>query len=266
MKLFKKIFIMISLIVALVYLFVASSLGYIPVVSKWLGTDKPKDLGIRYTAEDKASARAKSQLEYLELPADTPVEESIVRKGSRPVTTSWSSAEMTALLNDRPWKYWPINNVQLKINDDGTAELSGILNKEKFGNYATAIGIPATIAKSAATFMPANSAFYVRAKTSLENNEVKDFDLQSITYGKIKIPASMILSYNSNKMISSADAASATDPFSDVVKFGSKKEAIINFINDRLSLITGFFAKTAYFKDGKLNFDGTLSQSEATVR
>jgi hypothetical protein len=266
MKLFKKIFIMISLIVAVVYLFVASSLGYIPGVSKWLGTDKPKDLGVRYTVEDKASARAKSQLEYLELPAYTPVEESIVRKGSRPITTSWNSAEMTALLNDRPWLYWPIKNVQLKINDDGTAELSGVVDKVKFGNYATAVGIPATIAKAAATFMPANSAFYIKAKTSLENNVVKDFDIQSLTYGKIIIPPSMILSYNYSKIISSADAASPTDPFAEVVKYSSKKEAIISFISDRLSLITGFYAKSAYFKDGNLYFNGTLSQSEATVR
>ena len=263
---FKKIFIMISLIVAVVYLFIASSLGYIPGVSKWLGTDKPKDLGIRYTDADRASARAKSQLVYLELPEGTPVEESIVRMGSRPITTSWSSPEMTALLNDRPWRYWPIKNVQLRINNDGTAELSGIVNKEKFGNYAAAIGIPSTIAKAAATFMPANLAFYVKAKTSLENNMVKDFDIQSVTYGRIIIPPSMILSYNYNKIISSANAASPTDAFSSVVKYNTKKESIVSFINDRLSQITGFYAKSAYFKDGKLNFDGTLSETEATVR
>jgi len=262
--LFKKIFIMISLIVAVVYLFIASSLGYIPGVSKWLGTDKPKDLGIRYTDADRASARAKSQLVYLELPVNTAVEDSIVRKGSRPITTSWSSSEMTALLNDRPWRYWPIKDVQLKINNDGTAELSGIVNKEKFGNYAVAVGIPRELAKSAATLMPANSAFYVKAKTSLENNEVKDFDIQSVTYGKIIIPPSMLLSLRSNKYVDSSFAAE--DPLAEVTKFSSKKDAIINFINGRLAGITGFFAKSAYFKDGNLYFDGNLSESEATLR
>lgn len=261
---FKKIFIVISLIVILVFLFVISSLGYIPGLSRWIGAEKPKDLGIRYTDADLVSARAKSQLVYLELPATTAVEDSIVRKGSRPIVTSWNSSEMTALLNDRPWRYWPIRDVQLRIDNDGTAELSGIVNKEKFGNYAIAVGIPRELAKTAAALMPANSAFYVKAKTSLENNEVKDFDIQSVTYGKIIIPPSMLLSLQSNKFVNSATAAA--DPFAEVTKFGSKKEAIISFINDRLLGITGFFAKSAYFKNGNLYFDGKLSESEATLR
>jgi hypothetical protein len=53
-----------------------------------LGAERPKDLGIKYTDEDRTSARAKSQIEYTELPSNTPAEQSFVFSGSREVTNS----------------------------------------------------------------------------------------------------------------------------------------------------------------------------------
>lgn len=263
MKIFKRIMAWLGILIVLAIIYVLTGFGYMPGLSKVLGTQKPKDLGITYTAENKTSAREKSQLVYLELPANTSIEQSIVRSGSRPVTTSWDSAEMTALMNDRPWRYWPIKEVQLRIDDDGTAELSGVVIKEKLKNYAVAIGVPREVAKGILSLLPANSAFYVKAKTSLAENKVKDFDIQAVSYGKISIPVNLLLSRSSNDYV---DSAVAVDEVSELSKYSGKKAAIINFINDRLSQITGFYAKSAYFKDGKLNFDGTLSETEATVR
>lgn len=263
MKTFGRIIGWLILAVFLVIIYIVGALGYIPGLSKVLGAEKPRDLGITYTETDFASARAKSQLQYLELPSTTPPEQSIVRAGTRPITTSWNSAEMTSLLNNRPWKYWPISDVQVRINDDGSAELSGVVDRDILKGYAAAIGVSPEVATGTISFMPPKSAFYVKAVTSLKENKVDKFEIQSVTYGKVNIPVDILLSQHKNNMINKAAAADAT---SELSKYSGKRAAIISFINERLSKITGFYAKSASFNQGKLNFDGNLSETEATSR
>jgi hypothetical protein len=261
MKKSTKIVLGVLLVIVLAIVLFLGFLGYIPGLSGLLGAHKPRDLGVTYTKADFNAARGKSQVEYAALPSSTPAESSIVRSGSRPVTTSWNSAEMTSLLNDRPWKYWPIKSVQLKINNDGTAEMSGIVMKDKLGGYAAAIGVPSKVADRAVSLLPSNAAFYVKAKTSLTNNQVSDFDIQSVQLGRMSIPTNLLLS--EARLVQSALAADTIT--SELSKYSGKKAAIVNFINGRLGKITGFFAKRAYFSEGKLNFDGTLSETEAMV-
>ena len=262
----KKLLLLLAVLFLLVFLgivFVFGSLGYIPGLSKLLGAEKPRDLGVKYTEEDYKSARAKSQLEYATLPENTPITQSFQFSGTRKVNTSWNSAEMTALMNDRPWKYWPIENVQLKINDDGTAELSGIVIKEKLEGYGIAIGVPEEVVATVVDFLPPTPTFYLKGKTSLENNEVKDFEFSSVYLGKMPLPVDTLMSLLKN---STPHPTYAADPASELSKYKGKREAIINFINEKLSSLPGFNAKKAYFDDGKLYFDGSLSAKEATVK
>lgn len=258
-----KIFLWILICVVIGVVLVLGFLGYIPGLSQALGANKPKDLGITYTSADKTAARAKSHVVYEELSTNTPVSSSIVRSGTRPINTSWSSQEITALMNDRPWKYWPIKDVQLKINNDGSAELSGIVIKEKLSGYAQAIGVSQNVSETIINFLPNDPAFYVKANTSLTDNQVSNFDIQSVSLGKFPIPVNILLS---NTPASHIDRALAQDIVGELSKYSGKKAAVVNFINNRLSQITGFYAKKAYFKDGKLNFLGNLSEKEATVR
>ena len=237
-------------------------LGYIPGLSSLLGATKPRDLGVTYTEADFAAARSKSQLEYAALPSETPPDQSVQRSGSRPVTASWSSAEMTSLMNDRPWRYWPLKDTQLKINDDGTAELAGVVVREKLKGYAAAIGVPQAVTDKVVSLLPANAAFYVKAKTSLTDNQVSDFDIQSVYLGRMPIPVDTLMSFRPSLV----GRAFAQGIAGELAKYSGKKAAVVGFINDRLSKITGFYAKRAYFADGELRFDGTLSEKESTVR
>lgn len=263
MKGFSKVFLIILICLIIGVVGLLGFLGYIPGLSSVMGANKPKDLGITYTEADKASAREKSQVVYAELPSNTPAESSIVRSGSRAVNTSWSSAEMTALMNNRPWRYWPIKDVQLRINNDGTAELSGVVLKDKLSGYFTAIGVPSEVSSTIAKFLPASSAFYVKAKTSLTDNQVSDFDIQAVSLGKISIPVNLLLSSKPAKLVGRALAQDITG---ELTKYSGKKAAVVEFINSRLAKITGFYAKKAYFSAGKLYFDGTLSEKESTLR
>lgn len=263
MKKSLKVLLVVGICLVLVAVVILGLFGYVPGLSSLLGANRPRDLGITYTEADYAAARASSQLEYEALPADTSAEQSLQRSGTRPVTATWSSAELSALMNDRPWRYWPIKDVQLRVNTDGTAELSGIVMRDKLPGYGAAIGVPQAVIDAAVKLLPPNPAFYVKAKTSLTDNKVSDFDVQSVYLGKISIPVDTLLSLYSIQVVPRAYAENIVG---ELGKYSGKKAAIVDFINTRLSKVTGFFAKRAYFGDGKLNFDGNLSAKESTQR
>ena len=239
--------------------------GLIPGLSSVLGADKPRDLGIRYTEADRTSARAKSQIVYATLPESTPPEQSRVFSGSRPVSATFSSAEITSLLNNRPWRYYPYKNMQIKFNGDGSAEVSGMLDKSKVPGYCAAIGIPKEAANFAMKFLPPNPVFYVKGRAALTNNKLSLFEPEAFELGRIPMPVSAFLALSGPKLVSSAFAASSDDMLTELSKVSNKKALIMNYINSRMASFEGFFAKSAYFAEDKLVFDGTLSKQEATV-
>jgi len=262
MKAFKIIGI-ILLVIALAVVLFLGYLGYIPGVSAIFGSNKPRDLGVKYTEEDRASARAKSQIEYTELPASTPDEQSLVRSGSRPVTADFSSAEITALMNDRPFKYWPYKDVQMKFNADGTAEVSGSLIKDRVVGYCASIGVSKEVAEKIVKYLPANTVYYVKGKAALSNNQVSVLEPSVVEIGRMSIPLNWILSQGeSNK----AYAQDADGIKTELNSYSGKKAKIVEYINTHLAGIKGFFAKSAFFEENKLHFEGNLNTEEAAVR
>jgi len=263
MKKSGKVFLSVLLLLVLIVVVFLGLSGYVPGLSNILGANKPRNLGIVFSDTDRISAREKSKLVYEALPETTPITQSIQRSGSRPVNNSWSSSEVTALLNNRPYRYWPVKNVQLKINNDGSAELSGILVISKIKGFAAGIGAPPIVAEMMEKYLPPDPAFYIKAKTALSENKVSEFEIQSAYMNKISIPVSTLLSLVKPNFIPSVYAEDVTSILS---KYSGKKQAVIDFINERLARINGFNAKKAYFKDGKLYFDGNLSEKEAVVQ
>lgn len=248
----------ISIIVVIVL--VLGWFGLIPGLSTLFGANKPKDLGVKYSEVDFNRAHAASGVSY-ETISDTPVSSSISFSGSHEANLSLNSAEMTALMNDRPWKYWPIKDVQLRINPDGTAEMSGVFNEKKLEGYAAAIGTPQAVIDRL-NLLPAEAAFYLKGTAALSNNQVSKFDITSAKMNRISIPTSLLLSMN----LLIADYAYADDVTDELSKYSGKKAAIVDFINSKLSWVSGFFAKSAQFKDGKLEFSGTLPDQELSAR
>lgn len=263
MKKSGKVWIGLLVVLILIILSMLGYLGFIPGLSSLMGVNKPKNLGILFSDSDLKSARAKSQISYGALPDTTPIEQSIQRSGKRAASISFTSEELTALLNNRPWKYWPIKDAQLKINQDGSAELSCLVIKEKLKGFAIANGIPPKAVDMGLKLIPEDPAVYVKASTALTDNHVSQFDIQSLTLGRIPLPVNKLLAIAIPKIFTTVYAE---DTISSLSKYSGKKQIIINFINERINLIPGFYAKKAYFKEGKLFFDGTLSEREATVR
>lgn len=265
MRLIGKIFLTFILLIIITVVLGLGYLGFIPGLSTLFGSDKPRDLGVTYTETDKSDARAKSQIEYVEMSAASANTAGFELIGSRPVTAEFTSAQVTALMNNRPWKYWPYKNVQLKFNADGSAEISGIFDKSKLSGYGAKIGAPPEALEFVSKFLPSNPVFYVKMKASLVDNKVAIFEPQSFQIGRASLPVSMFLSM-APSLIKDAYAIDIGGMAGELSKVENKRALIINYINQRLALMSGFFAKSASFAENKLIFDGTLPEKESTIR
>lgn len=269
MKLIGRLFLIVFLFSIAAVIFGLGYIGYIPAIANLLGTNRPRDLGIRFTEKDRIEAHAKSGVQYGTLPASTSDVLSIQRFGRHNVDTSWTSDQASALMNNRPWKYWPYKDVQVKFNADGSAEISGGLNKTVVPNYAAAIGIPKAAVELAMKLLPPAPVFYLKMKASLKDNKVDIFEPQAFQLNRIPLPVDKLLSFNKPafQFIKPVNAQFSIDMLTDLAKVKNKRDLIITYINDRLAGYSSFFyAKEARIEENKLIYKGTLADQEATVR
>ncbi len=206
------------------------------------GTSKPKDLGITATREQADGAQAKTTVQVISLPDSTPVGESIRFEGTKPMTYSMDSQELTALaLYKTKYKYFPFHSVQIRVNPDNTVELSGLADTAKAISYATAIGFAASDVEKAMdeyNIPRTNVSFYVKGSGSVTNGAVS----LNLTGGNIAgIPVPMAL-------------------------VNSKKDAIIDVLESGMRNTPGFEAQSITFSDGKVHFTGSLSEKEYIVQ
>ncbi len=136
--------------------------GFFPGLSGLLGTDKPRDLGVKYTPGDYQSALAKIPGFKMTNAKDWCLTCPYVSKGSVPVDTEITSEEFTANLNQAT--KGPIKDAQVKFNADGTIESSGMLN------------IPQL-----------NAPIYVKGKLDQVSSRLVTFKLESLEVGRLGI-------------------------------------------------------------------------------
>lgn len=238
----KKLLTSLIIIVAvggLVGVLLVGYLGFVPGLSHWLGSDKPRDLGVKYSTEMIDQAQEKTGVEVVQLPDSTSVEASIQLSGQKEVNYSLTSQELTALAN-RSWKYFPISQVQLKINSDGSVEGSGVVDINKISAYSKAVGFSVETAektiddyKIPRMVIP----FYFKFTGNAKDNQV-NLQPQALEVGRLGIPGG-VLSENARKLS--------------------------EFLSISISRSPGFSIKTLTFSDGKMNFEGTVPEKEMIV-
>ena len=226
--------------------------GFVPGISYLAGAERPKDLGIDYSGTDRANARMKSGLQYGSLPSSTSVEESIQRIGSIELSEYFTSEELTSLLNDRPYRYWPLEDAQLRINDDNSVEVSGKIISDNLASFAEAEQIPPDLINKLESIGPKNLVFYIKGKASISESKVS-FRITRVQIGRMRIPLFVF-----NRM---GRGLSKTE-----VEVSEAAENPASPIDDWLKHFDGFGAKEAEFRDGKLFFSGSISAQELTVR
>jgi len=236
MKGFLKLF----LFLVFVIIFVAGLAVFVRDLSTILGTDKPRDLGQKITLADSTKAQAKSGVQIVELPQNTPIADSYQLSGQRTTSFTYDSTEATAIINNRPWKYYPFSNLQLRINSDGTAEISGIVNMSTFMNYAESLGYSTSDVNQALNeyhIPKINMPFYAKGTAGIIDNKVF-FNVTSFGAGRVPVPSS-ILSANQGR--------------------------IQSFAQDVVNRQKGFSAKKLVVENGQIVFDGTLPEKESVV-
>ena len=211
---------------------VVGYLGFIPGVSDLIGSNKAKDLGVTFTAADLASAKAKIGRAVTDLPSNLEGINSIKFSGSKAINAVFTSSEMTALFNDKQYKYFPLKNVQIKFNTDGTTEMAAKLIKSRLEGLTQALGIAADDVKTITDyvkFVPTDPAIYMKGKISVVNGKISQA-VSNFTVGKLDFTKQV------------QDNASS----------------ITGWFQDHILTIPGTSVKNLSTSAGKILFDGTL--------
>ena len=257
MKGFIKGVLVTIIVLAVIIVLGLGYLGFIPGVSSIFGADKPRDLGVTYTAADGDNAIKKSGRQITVLPSNLPPADSLKYSGQKAVDVSLTQAEFNAYINDK-WEYYPVTGVQVKISPDGTVEASGILRIDRFHGLADALQVPQDVrdkVKDYIKVIPGNPAFYVKGKAEVINGQITTLDFPEVQIGKFTIPQSGLPGLNQNSMFGELTLPQST--------LRALKQSTIDAIYWFFGRIPGFSVKSFNFNGGKVNFNGTLPATKA---
>jgi hypothetical protein len=186
--------VIVSLI--LIAVLVLGYIGFVPGLSDIMGANNPKDLGVTYTPTDLQNANTKLGVTIKTLPPTDIGADSLTRTGEKTLTTSFTSSELTALINDHSekWKYYPIKNVQINIHDDGEVEVSGVLQTDRFNGFADAVGISEstrTTIRPYLSYVAGNPSIYIKGTLQVSNKHAQS-NIEELQIGKLTIPADQL--------------------------------------------------------------------------
>jgi len=212
-------------------------LGFIPVLSSFMGADKPKDLGVRYTKKEYDTYIQKAQTEVIPVREVKSPAESIVYSGKKDLKQSFTQDEISARLNYAMWKYMPVANTQVRINSNGTVEFSGnvlmdrlpgFIQREGMGQYTMA---DVQKGLNYIKLLKVNPPVYVRFNGSVADNNLA-LSIQQIQVGKFNVPL-------------------------DVVHANETATSVYNSIVSKVSSLS---VKSVTFSDSQMHFDGTVPE------
>ncbi len=160
---------------------------------------QPRNLGISYSPADLASIYKKVGVVFEPLPAGTPPGKSLIVSGSHPVDQTFSSAELTAAIDNRSsqYAYFPFRHVQIRVNADGSVEGSATVNYSDAVRYLVALGVSSkNIAEGAKKFtIPnANLPVYLKVNGSIAGNTSRIM-VEQAQIARISVPQDLVTQY-----------------------------------------------------------------------
>jgi hypothetical protein len=231
----RKLLVIVLVVAVLIVLTPLTLLGLVPGLSPLVGAGQ-KDLGIKVTSADSAAVLAKLGTQVVSTTSGD-----FKLEGKKDVALSLDSKELSANSNNKVWKNYPLKNVQIRINSDGTVEGSAILVVSKLMPYAVALGYSESQIKDAMNqyhIPQVEVPIYLMGKGSVINDKVS-VEAQVAKIGAIALPSDILAKGND-------EAQSVLD---DVI---SKHSA-------------NFHAESLTFSDGKMNFKGYLPEKGYVV-
>ena len=214
-----------------------TALGLVPGLSPLFGASA-KDFGIKVTKEDSFAAHAKAGIEIVSLAKNTDPNKDFTLEGRKDTSFTLDSKELTAFTNNRPWIKYPIKNVQVRIDKDGTIESSATLIVSRVMPFAVALGYSESQIKDAMkkfSIPPFEVPVYVKGKGSVLN-DVVSINAQIIKIGAIPVPGDIVKQINKG----------AEPVLDDIIQKHS----------------ASFHAETLNFADGRMIFKGTVPRKQ----
>ncbi len=216
-----------------VIVLVGGYFNLIPKAALFMGTNKPKDLGVKFSDQTVNELKKKSGIISLNTSAtDVPT-----YTGSKELEIKLNSQELTAWARNRGWSSYPVSNAQIKINNNGSIEASATVLGGKITEWITSTGGKASIVDLVKSKIPVklnDFPVYFKGTANVTNNQVSvNFDTLKVS--NIPVPLSLL---NDNK------------------------EAIDNFVEERLDFVEGLYINKLNFENGTMNFVGTVPEKE----
>ncbi|MFA5894930.1 MAG: hypothetical protein WC851_04090 [Candidatus Shapirobacteria bacterium] len=206
---------------------------------RYIFSSPPRDLGVRYSEEDRLNAYTNNGVLSESITPSAENKSGITYQGKKDVKTSFTSAEITALNNTVKWVNYPISNLQIKINQDGTGEASGTLDVRKILSWISfthpVAEIESKIEQYNIGFTP---AFYLKGGVKVVNNKVSIVP-QDIEVGRVTIPKNIVT---------------------------ENIPAVEKFAEERITSVPNLKINSLNLDGGKVNFDATVPEKELTVQ
>jgi len=212
-------------------------LGFIPIVSNFIGANKPKDLGIKYTQEnfDSYVQKALTKITLANTGADPAA--SVRYSGQISLKESFSPEDISARLNYSNWKYMPVSNTQLRINSDGSIEFSANVIMDRLPGFIAYAGLGKYSIDNVnkglkyINLLKINPPLYIKFKAGVADNNL-NLNVQTIQVGRFALP---------------------------LEKLGAN-EVLTQSAENVFSKTTGFYAKSVSFSDGQMKFEGSVPE------
>jgi hypothetical protein len=162
------------------------------VIFKFFFSGNPRDLGVKYTPADYTQTHQEIGTEVVAATSSPSVKDSLQFSGQKEIKISLNSSEITAYLNADKYIYTPASDLQVKINSDGTGEISGLLNLKNFITYISLTTPTEDVQKAIDKFhISANPPFYAKGTVTVTNNQV-NFNLSQLEIGRISVPQNYV--------------------------------------------------------------------------
>lgn len=223
--------------ILLISIFALSFTGVVPVLSNFVGAGQ-KDLGITSTPEESKDAMNIVGTEIITLTTVNDPKDGFRLEGKKDANFTMNSEQISAHSNHRPWKNYPLKNVQIKIHDDGQIESSAILVISKALPYAMNLGYSqAQITEVINKYhLPSVEVpIYIKGYGHVENDQVK-VDARSVKIGGITVP---------NNLVSQANQE-AESVLEDLIQKNSHS----------------FHCESLSFDKGEMKFKGQVAQKQ----
>ena len=238
--------IIINIILSLIFLAIIIPIaaltyfGFMPGLSAAFGTNKPRDLGVKYSETDRKNAYEKNAVIAVAItPASASIKDSVRYEGKKDIKITLTGSEISSLINSRKWKYSLSQNVQIRINPDGTGEMSGTLNINNVLPYISLTHSITEVKDAIEKYkIGFNPPYYLKGKVEITNNKVT-LNPEQIEIGRIPIPQSLIT---------------------------QNQAAVTTFVEDRLNAIPNLSVRSLKLQNGQAVIDATVPEKEFTVQ